>query len=449
MSNRPNPARTLALRLIAEVAKPHGRSIEQLLETERRHHRPDDAGLAREIAAGVCRRRLWLEHVLARFVERPFGPADHAAHDALLMGIYQAAYLDRIPAHTIVDETVELVGVRSPQLRALSNAVMRKVVALSKEELLPAYEDSIELRFGLPGGLVEEIEHVLPNPAECEAFCASIEEPAPLCLRRVARPGVGPTDEALREAGAEPDTLIPGSFIVDSRSVSPTTIPGFADGFLTVEDTGGQIAGYLAGAKPGDRILDLCAAPGGKTAHLADVAERRAARIVACDISEKKLELLRSTLVRLGLEESVERRLSEDVLENELDGSFDLVLVDAPCSGLGTLRRHPEIRWRRDDEAITKLSATQSKLLEAAARLVAQGGTLVYSVCTFTKRETDDVADQFQRTLGKRFSPAMAPEGLPFDAARFSAGMGRWRTWSHRDGCDAFFVARWRRGSGD
>lgn len=453
--NAPSPARALALEILVRVLRPEGPGIDGLLEEARAGglYRPGDLALAREISMGVCRQRPWLEEVLGRYLRHPLPRGAHRVHEALLMGIYQAAFLDKIPPHTIVDETVRLVGsVRTEKAyRGLANAIMRRVVGEERDTLLPGEDVSWLVRHGVPGWLASEAGQVLPQ-SELEAFFAACGKQAPLNLRRVQRPST-PEMEALEEKlrGELVDQtgrvvemrrgrIFPDFLLIEAPGVAPDRLPSFQAGHLTAEDEGAALAGALAGARPGMRILDLCASPGGKTAQLADMAGRAPARFVATDVSEGKLARLRGTLARLDLLEVVETRLADDLD----DSAFDLVLVDAPCSGLGTMRRHPEVRWRRTSGQFRRLARTQREILQRAAPLVAPGGTLLYSVCTFNSAESDAVADWFLATF-PGFLPAEAPEGLPLDPAGYRTAPGRWRTFTHRHGCDSFFIARFRR----
>ncbi len=454
------PARVLALAMLAEVRNPRGRGMDTVLEEARRGGRASvqDLALAREIAYGVCRRRRWLEEVLARYVQRPLPTGAARVHDALLCGLFQAIYLDRIPMHSVVDETVRLTGAVRTEAgyRRLANAVMRRISETPREELLPGPEVPWPIRESIPDWLASEGGQVLPK-SELPDFFAALNEQAPLTLR-VTRPAAESTEVPVPERlrgevvdmtqalpGVTAGRFLPECLQVRARGLSPEYLPLFQRGLVTAEDEGGQLVGWLAGARPGMRVLDLCASPGGKTAHLLDLMERRPGRFVACDVGEEKLGRLRDTLDRLalgGLAEVLDVRALPESHEPE---SFDLVVVDAPCSGLGTLRRHPEIRWRRGPRQIRELARTQATLLRQAGRWVRPGGTLLYSVCTFTMLETDRVLEQLLAEAGDGFEPATAPEGLPFDVETFTAGPGRWRTFTNKHGCDTFYVGKLRR----
>ncbi|MCC6547630.1 hypothetical protein IT570_10730 [Candidatus Sumerlaeota bacterium] len=415
-----------------------------------------DIALAREIAFGVARHRRWLEEVLARYLHKPLPTQAHQVRDALFMGIYQAAHLDRVPAHTIVDETVKLVGsVRSETgYRALANAIMRKVVAAPREELHPTAETPWHLIHGVPQWLSIEAGQ-LYRGGELVDFFAACNLQAPLCLRATMLAGDVDDDALLTRLIHEIETHVPSnaevglggiprSFLVRGRGITPDHLPSFRAGLFTVEDEGAQIVSQLTGAREGDAVLDLCASPGGKTSNIADIGRRNFKRLVACDVNDQKLARLHDTLKRLHLMDLVTTRLAGDALREERENTFDVVLVDAPCSALGTMRRHPEVRWKRSARDLRILAKQQQEILGSAARFVKPGGALVYSVCTFTRTETDSVVDRFLAG-NKSFSAAGAPDDIPFDVKIYEAGEGRWRTAPHRNGCDGFFVARMRK----
>jgi len=433
------PARIAAAVVLSTIDDPRAPGFDEQLDDAAEDLSREDAALAREIAFGVARHRLALRATVGRWIQRPL-PFDAAdAELALLMGAFQHIHLSRVPAHAIVDDTVRLVAATrgGERFRGLANAVMRRVTERPPEELLPREDAPMGLRHSMPEWIIDEARAAFGD--EAEAFLAASNIPAPLCLR-VRAAGGGPLEEQLtgRCIPARPGALLADARILDARGFAVGELPAFQEGLVTVEDEGAQVAAELAGRGASGRFLDLCASPGGKTAHLADLAPR--ASIVATDVSEWKLRRLRETLARLRLTERVDVRLAESLG----DERFDLVLVDAPCSGLGTLRRHPEIRWRRDAESIERQAEAQIALLRRASGFVAPGGLLAYTLCTIAEAEGPAVVRAFLADASG-FRPDDAPDGLAFDAGALSIGPGTWRTTPHRHGCDGFFVARMRR----
>ena len=426
-----SPARRAALEAFTRVSEPAAPGLAHLCSAAAARLRlsPQDAALAREIALGAARHRPWLEHLLARFVERPLPARCHDARDALLLGLFQAAFLDRVPDHALVNETVTLVVSQNfgGALRGLANAVMRRAVA-DRAALRPGDGDPWQAALSAPQWAIDALAPLLPA-GEMPAFFAASLPQAPLVLRRrgVTAERAG---EALRLAAGdadiaiEPSPLAPDCLRVHARGLDPASVPLFQEGKLTAQDDG-AVAALMAllGDDEPARVLDFCASPGGKTALLADLLPD--ASITAADVSPEKLRRLRETLTRLGLDEDTRVVLSAATAGLE---PFDFVLVDAPCSGLGTLRRHPEIRMRRDATAIIRLAALQRDILRHAARLVAPGGVLAYCVCTLTREEGEGTIDAF---LAEH--PA------------FSADSALARLWPHRDGCDGYTFIRLRR----
>ncbi|MBI1292959.1 16S rRNA (cytosine(967)-C(5))-methyltransferase RsmB [bacterium] len=455
-------ARRGALAMLEQARDPRAPGMDTWLDEARSRGEisPQDAALAREIAYGVCRHRRRLERVVDRYIERPLPKGAWHVYETLLIGAYQVIYLDRVPSHSIVDESVRLVASARTEVvyKGLVNAIMRRVVAEYRETPEPPGEDQVNWleRYSVPDWLASEGGQVYRSGSN-EKFFAASNEAAPLQLRITGQSeglSLAEIEERLRGEIVDISHTVPeierGRFVeecltINGRGIAPEFLPCFRRGLVTAEDEGGQIAGWLTGARPGMRILDLCASPGGKSAHMVDLA-RRDVQLVACDVSEQKLHRLRETLQRVGILNLCELKLAGSVAADGYTESFDLALVDAPCSGLGTLRRHPEIRWRRSTRDLRALSRQQSDLLEQAAALVKVGGTLVYTVCTFTVSETQDVVTRFLDEH-REFRLTGAPDDLPFDEKAFRVAEGRWRSAPHLHGCDAFFIARFRKNS--
>ncbi len=454
----PAAARALALDVLLTATRRDAPGIEDILEARKARYplSPADLGLARELVGGVNRQRLWLEHVLAIYLERPLPEGARAVHESLLLGIYQALFLDRIPAHAIVDDAVRLVAMHRTErsYQGLTNAILRRVVSRDRSELLPTEATPWPLRHSIADWIAAEAGQSLAGEDLPAAF-AAMNEPAPLHLRIVG-PGDPAAAEAVRRsleselafaAGARVEVdrgrFLPECVIINSRGIAPDRLPSFRAGHVTAMDEAAQVAVALCGARPGMQVLDACAAPGGKTAAMWDAMHRRGS-VTALDVTEHKLTRLRQTLRRLGMIQEVRVGLAPELLPSMQLESFDLVLLDAPCTGLGTLRRHPEIRWRRKPADMVELVALQGDLLDRHAGLVRPGGHLVYAVCSFTREEGPRQVARFLARHGE-FAPATPPDGLPFDPAPLAIAPGVWRTLPHRHGTDAFVVARLRR----
>lgn len=393
-----------------------------------------DRGLALELASGVCRWRDALDHVLAQHLSRGLADTPPAAVRVLRLGVYQLHWLDRIPARAAVHATVELARqVAGDGPSRLVNAVLRAV-----QRAPGPLDEATLLRLAQPAWLraawVDEGGEPWADAAARAANAA-----APLTVR-VDAPGV---DRAaliarLNDEGAE---ATPAAHAPDAVHVAHHPAPfdgaAFRDGWWVAQDEASQLVVHLLDPRPGDQVWDACAAPGGKTRAIA----RRLAtegRVVATDVHAAKAKRLARALADLGPTVEVEAR---DAGEPP-PGPFDKVLLDAPCTGLGVIRRHPEIKWRRTPEDVVERAATQARLLRAAADAVRPGGVLVYSVCSDQRAEGPDVVSAF---LAERpdFDLEAPPEG-PVDW-RPLLHDGCLRTRPHLHDADGFFAARLRR----
>ena len=344
-----------------------------------------DRRLASELVYGVLRHRTRLDRALAAHAELKRTPP--RVLTVLRVAAYQLLFLDRVPAYAAVDDAVGAAREVGAKLGGFVNAVLRKLAKAGE----PAVPDDPEIAHSLPRWILDElgIEHA-----------ALFGEPAPLVARsnrmRITRDALV---ARMQERGitATPIDHPPGtpSAIALDGLGDPARDETFNGGLWTVQDTGAQLVGHIAAPQAGQRILDACAGVGGKSTHLAELTDDRAA-IDAIDLNATKLGLCAETAQRLGL--SSIRRHVADLLDAPA-GTYDLIVLDAPCSGLGVLRRHPDAKWRLKPADVPRLAELQRRLLDALVPRLAPGGTLVYSVCTFTRAEgPEQVAALVART---------------------------------------------------
>lgn len=402
---------------------------------------PRDAALATELSYGILRRSALLDHALAPLLKQPLKGLEPSVLEALRLGAYQLLFT-RVPPHAAVGETVSSAK-RQGLSRAsgLINAVLRRL-AREGAPPLPARQNdplaSLQLEGSLPRWLAERILAEL-GEEEAFAYVEAIDRPAPSTIRvNLRRADPLSLTERFREEipGIEPQ---PGSYggaaLQLEGAGSLTRLPSFAEGLFSLQDEAAQLVGLLAAPTPGARVLDACAAPGGKSCHLAELG---AGEVISLDIHERKARRIGEEAARLGLQEI--HPLAGDAggpLPPQAQGPFDLVLVDAPCTGLGTLQRHPELRSRRSPEDVARMVATQGRILDNVAKEVRPGGILVYSVCSPLPEEGREQVEAFLARHEGVFAPA------PLDPAPPWAADG-WRleTWPHRQGMDAFYAAR-------
>jgi 16S rRNA (cytosine967-C5)-methyltransferase len=456
-----SPARTIAFEVLRRV-EAEGAYASDVLHAELGPRvASDNAALATEITFGVLRWRRLLDFLLDRHLKKATAQLDLPVALALRMGLYQLRFLERVPARAAVNESVELVKrARKASAASLVNAVLRRASAEgsewpagaateSVERLLPTKLDPAD-RLGIlhshPTWLVE---CWLKNSGESRTLAllkANNRTPNLSCALHdpVQREEVF---AALKRAGlhVEPGQLLSAAFA--SSGGSPARTESFRRGSISIQDEASQAIPLLLGVQPGDVVLDLCAAPGGKTPPLVRAAGR-SGLVVAADRHAHRLRAMRNQFERLGL---------EGVRIVELDASrelpfgrqFDRILVDAPCSGTGTLARHPEIRWRLRSEQLSEFHELQVAMLASAIKHLAPGGRLVYSTCSMEPEENEQVVaevlaaapsikrvaqDEIARSLAPHLLPEIEPQNL-VDAA------GQFRTSPAAQHTDGFFAA--------
>jgi 16S rRNA (cytosine967-C5)-methyltransferase len=375
-----SPARRAAHAVVRRTLA-EGAYADRALHGEARGLDARDRALAKQLAFGTVQRRLTLDDVIARHVDRPLEPAVRAA---LQLGLFQLLFLDGVAAHAAIGEAVELAK-PSPGHR-LVNAVLRRVQR--EGAALPADDTpkGAALRHSHPRWLVDLWWQWL-GPDETRALLAADNEPAELALR------VNPlVEHDLDDIPGQRD----GDAIVVDGPFDALAHPAYAAGAFTPQSRASQLVAPIVDPQPGERVLDLCAAPGGKTTHLAALMQGTG-EVVAVERNPQRAGALTATCERMRAGNV--KVVTADA--NDFDGAhgFDRVLLDPPCSGLGTLRSHPDLRWRVAPSDIDRLAAEQDALLAAARRALRPDGTLVYSICTLSPREERLVTADVRRTL--------------------------------------------------
>jgi len=436
----------------------------------------EERALGTELVYGVLRRQARLDRALDALSDRGLSGIGVSVRIVLRVAAYQLLFLDRIPAYAAVNEAVEACKRlrNGARFAGLANALLRRLADRREPPLPDAASDPLGYLVegaGMPEWLARlAIDQM--GGANAVAFGDTVGTPAPLAMRanrlRVDR------DELFRvlreeRPGAEmvASTIAPDALLV-RRIDSPFLTRAFTDGLFAIEDVGAQVVAELCGAAPGERILDACAGLGGKSAHLAMLADNRA-EIDAVDVSPAKLRQARELARRLGVDGLT--TLTADLTRpwSNSGRRYHRVLLDAPCAGLGVLRRHPEALVRRTAADLPALAAKQLRMLETMAPLVLPGGVLVYSVCTFDRTECEEVVERFlasrddfhvespldistQRSAQASPQSGATPPGANSDltsaptvdwrAVTDEAGLVR--TWPQRHDADAFFAVRLR-----
>jgi 16S rRNA (cytosine967-C5)-methyltransferase len=406
--------------------------------------------LATEIVYGVTRQRARLDRALGALAKRGIGKLQPGVRAALRAGAYQILFLDRVPDHAAVNDAVSAARkLGGPKVGGFVNGVLRSLVregepALPDPALKPrAYA---EQACSLPGWIAARLEAAV-GEGELAQAAEAFAKPAPLAARvNTLRKAAPEGHDALcaEGAGVADVAICPGALAVTGLG-DPDASPSFRAGLWTVQDAAAQLVAHLLAPEPGARILDACAGVGGKSTHLAQLTGGRAP-IDAADASARKLDLARATSRRLGVAEAI-RAVQVDLTApgDRLAEAYEAILLDAPCTGLGVMRRHPESKWRVTEAEVAKMSALQRALLDALVDRLAPGGVLVYSVCTFTAEEgPEQIAGLLRAHPELQVEvPATRPGAPPW--RDLLEADGSLRTFPHRHGADAFYAIRLRR----
>lgn len=428
-----------------------------------------ERGFAQLLAYGSVQQAKRLDHVIATLGKRPLTKLDPGVLHALRIGCYELLVLAErddealvaggASAHASVSQAVELVrGVVGERAVAFTNAILRRaqVDGRSILEQLDAGGDELQATsLSMPDWLVDEMRAAHGEDG-IAALRAQNEPTSTTTFRRASVPETTERDDAddlerelasrLAESGAQlVEVAWPEAAplaLAAHGSIAPAS-ELISDGAIVVQSLASQLVVAALDPRPGERVLDLCAAPGGKTTHIAILVAPDGGRVDAVELHEHRADSVRALADRLGVGDVV-RVTTGDArgIEAQLTGGFDRVLVDAPCSGTGVLAARPDARWKRTPEDVDELVSLQRELLAAAARLVRPGGTVVYSTCSILDREDEAiVADHAQLGL----EPDTLPETIP---SELRTAAWQLRTWPHRHGTEGFFVARMRRMEG-
>ncbi len=407
-----------------------------------------DRALTTEIVYGALRWQRWLDWHLGRVSHRPIPELPGWLRALLRASAYQLAFLDRVPARAVVHEAVELAKRRRPRgVPDFVNAVLRALAAMSRPWPDPTAADAADpadalaLRTSQPTWLVRRWV-ARYGEAEAVALARALNERPPLTLRvNTLKTTAVALAGALRQAGVhvEPCRYAPEGLVVTGAG-DPRELTPLRAGWCAVQDEAAMLVTRALAPEPGETVADVGAAPGTKTTHLAQLMEDRG-RILATDRHPRRVERLRAACRLMGATIVEADARGVEALAAETGPVCDRVLVDAPCSNLGVLRRNPDAKWRRHETELLALAAAQGAILDAAAALVRPGGVLVYATCSLEPEENEGVVAGF-RARRPDFAPDAVPAAVP--AACLEAP-DRLRTFPHRHGTDGFTAHRLRR----
>lgn len=398
--------RSMAAQAVEQVVE-QGQSLSQVLPALQQHVSDKDKALLQELCFGVLRTLPQLNWLINKLMSRPMTGKQRTVHYLIMVGFYQLLHT-RIPPHAALAETVEgAVVIKRPQLKGLINGVLRQFQR-QQEELLEEFTRSDE-RFLHPAWLLKRLQKAYP--AQWEAIIDANNARPPMWLR-VNRHHHS-RDEwlaLLAEAGMEGFAHADYPDAVRLASPAPVhALPGFDQGWITVQDASAQGCMTFLEPQNGEHILDLCAAPGGKTTHILEVAPD--AQVLAVDVDEQRLSRVYDNLKRLGMKAEVKQGDGRFPAQWCGEQQFDRILLDAPCSATGVIRRHPDIKWLRRDRDIAELAKLQAEILDAVWPHLKQGGTLVYATCSILPEEnSQQVAAFLTRTADARLSTTGMPD---------------------------------------
>ncbi|MEH2922867.1 16S rRNA (cytosine(967)-C(5))-methyltransferase RsmB [Samsonia erythrinae] len=418
--------RSIAAKVVGQVLD-QGQSLSALLPVHQSEVSEKDRALLQELCFGVLRVLPQLEWCIQQLMAKPLTGKQRTLHYLIMVGIYQLCHT-RIPPHAALAETVEgAVALKRPQLKGLINGVLRQFQR-HQEELIQR-EANRSSHYQHPGWLLARIQHAYPD---CWQSIIEANNQRPPMWLRVNR--LHHTREnyltLLAQEGIEAFTHPEHTDAI--RLASPCAVdrlPGFAQGWVTVQDASAQSCVYWLAPQDGEQILDLCAAPGGKTTHILEAAPK--SHVLAVDIDETRLSRVKENLLRLQMNAEVKQgdgRYPDLWCEGR---SFDRILLDAPCSATGVIRRHPDIKWLRRDSDIDELVSLQKEILDAVWPHLKAGGTLVYATCSVLPQENNQ---QIAHFLSRHTDAALVDTGT-----KTNPGI---QILPHNDGGDGFFYAK-------
>jgi 16S rRNA (cytosine967-C5)-methyltransferase len=438
-ASRTDKTRERALLILQSTER--GGFADPLLDEARREFPARDCALILELVYGVLRNRSLLDWTLDRFSEKPVAKTDAGTRNILRLALYQMLFLDRVPVSAAVNTAADLAKTYGKK-PGYVNGLLRKIERNRAALPLPAEDNPLSRLSTIhshPAWLVRRWLERFGMQRTEEALGRN-NRPAPLVIRINTLKGSRDVLLSLLDAqgasGRATACSPAGIEILSSPGIA--TLPAYRDGRFLVQDEAAQLVSLLLSPAPGDTVLDACAAPGGKATHLAELM-RDEGRVVALESDKKRVARINENSGRLGL--SIVRPVTGDATTYR-EGTYDGILVDAPCSGLGVLRRHPDGRWTKTEESLKERAELQKKILKNCAKLLKPGGVLVYATCTTEPEENEDVVNAFIASSGGGFHIDDPRPYLPDAAAGLVGPDSFFRTFPDAPSMDGFFAAR-------
>jgi len=437
VAHRDKP-REKALEILCRVET--GAFADALLDRARQAFDARDSAFILELVYGALRNRTLLDWTLDQFSAQPLAKTDAETRNILRLGAYQMLFLDKVPVHAAVNTAVDLArdhGNKSSYVNGLLRNLDRKRASI----VGPGQDDPVKklsILHSHPEWLVMRwVKRFGEETAE--KLLRENNRPAPLIVRantlKTTRGRLKASLEAEGAAAIETAYSAAGLEIISSPGLR--SLKAYAQGWFMVQDQAAQLIGLMLGPRPGETVLDACAAPGGKATHLAELMENRGS-VIALESDQDRLGRIRENSARLGI--TIISPVRGDATKYQ-EGRFDKILIDAPCSGLGVLRRHPDGRWNKNEKTIGERAVLQRGILENCASLLNPGGALVYATCTTEPEENENVINSFLAKHNE-FAIEGPQQFLPASTARFVDDKGFLRTFPDEPAMDGFFGVR-------
>ena len=436
--------RELALKILYDIEKNGAYlniSFKNHTEAEKLSER--DVAFVKELTYGVMKYKLALDFTVARFSSVKVKKLAPFVLCILRLGVYQLFYMDKIPQSAAVNESVKLAGRYAGKSRGFINAILRKVAKEGQNLPMGGDCESLSIRYSHPLSLVlwlteqfgvKKAEQLLAENNIAPSLCVRVntyKKTKESVLKKLSQEGV-----ILREG-----TLSDSALLIRSGGVQQ--LSSYAEGLFTIQDQSAQLAALALSPKPGETVYDVCAAPGGKTTHLAELMENQG-EILALDLYEKRLAAVEQAALRLGL--SIIKTCASDASTYPFAKQADKILIDAPCSGLGVIRRRPDIKYKPELTDFTELVAIQKQILDHCSSYLKPGGEMVYSTCTINPDENENQIHGFLKTHPEfELMPIVHQQIIGRAKEILSNGMGTF--YPEQDGGDGFFIAKLRRRS--
>lgn len=436
-----NTARAVALDTLQKWQKQNAFSnllLHQQLQQSELDNR--DKRLVTELVYGVIQRLNTLDNIIGQLVQKK--KVDLWVRQLLQLSLYQLIFLDKIPERAVVHEAVELAKFRGNiGVSKFVNGVLRAFLRRKKEFDMSENPTNIKERsftYSFPEWIVKQLSDTY-GPSEADLVMAACNVAPKISIRVNSLRQNREEFIANWQRKAE-KSLLSEQGVILSGIGNAANLPGYAAGKFTIQDESSMLVASILDPKPGMRVLDACAAPGGKTTHLAEKMNNDG-KVIALDLHPHKVKLIAATAARLGI--SIVEAIAADARKWQTDEPFDAVLLDAPCSGLGVIPRKPDIKWRKSADEVAQLVQIQSQLLEAVAPLVKSGGVLVYSTCTWTLAENQQQMEQFLAKHPEYMPAADFNDVVPAIVRERAIRGESWiQLLPHHFHSDGFFIAK-------